>query len=61
MAEYRIVADSYLGFEVQIRRWWWPFWAEVGLCNTHSTLEKAEAYALHHANNFVLKNLGKLP
>lgn len=45
MAHYRIVTDVYSGYEVQIWRWWWPFWAQAGRVNTHSTVEKAEHYA----------------
>lgn len=25
---YRIVSDEYCGYEVQIKRWWCPFWLE---------------------------------
>lgn len=57
MAEFRIVADSYLGYEVQIRRWWhYPFWVAFGI-NTFSTIEKAEAFARKHA---FVKYLGRL-
>lgn len=41
---YRVVTDNYGGFEVQRRRWWSPFYFQVGI-NTHSTLEKAKAFA----------------
>lgn len=56
--EYRIVEDNYAGFEVQIRRWWFPMWRQVGV-NTHSTLERAEASAKGHARGAV-KYLGRL-
>lgn len=49
MAEYRIVRDNYLGYEVQHRTWWWPFWRETGFCNTHATVERAEEFARKHA------------
>ena len=42
--EYRIVRDSYAGYEVQMKRWWWPIWTEVGWVNTHSSLEGAKKY-----------------
>ena len=58
-AEYRIVTDQYCGFEVQIRRWWWPFWTQVGLANTHTSIERAEAFARGHSK-IVVKNLGRL-
>jgi hypothetical protein len=45
---YRIVNDNYLGFEVQSRRWWWPFWIEchgsIYRSNTHSTIESARKF-----------------
>lgn len=37
---YRVVTDRYLGYEAQVRYWWWPFWIQCG-CNTHPSLEKA--------------------
>ena len=57
--EYRIVHDEYLGFEVQHRTWWWPFWRETGFSNTHLTIERAEAFALADSRKEV-KRLGKL-
>lgn len=59
MAKYRIVTDLYNGFEVQIRRWWFPVWVQAGGPNTHGTLEKAEEYATNHANGGCVKYLGK--
>lgn len=59
-AQYRIVRDDFAGFEVQQRRWWWPFWTQCGFTNTHLTVEAAERYAENHARGCV-KYLGKLP
>lgn len=59
MTEYRIVRDNWLGFEVQSRRWWWPFWSQ-GVTNTHSSIEEAERYANEIARPPV-KYLGKTP
>lgn len=42
-AQYRVVRDDYNGFEVQCRRWWWPFWWQCGI-NTHSSLKRALAH-----------------
>lgn len=42
--KYRIVKDNYSGYEVQIKRWWFPIWLQVGLSNTHRTIEDAEAF-----------------
>lgn len=56
--EYRIVEDCYLGYEVQIRRWWWPFWTQPQT-NTHHTIERAERWAKNHARGHV-KYLGRI-
>jgi len=53
--KYRIVRDNYLGYEVQIRRWWFPIWLECQFSNTHISIEKAEAYAENYENNGVIK------
>ena len=42
--QYRIVKDSYCGYEVQYRRWWFPFWVQHGFTNTHISVEKAREY-----------------
>jgi hypothetical protein len=42
---YRIVRDSYAGYEVQCWRIWFPLWNQCGFVNTHSTVAKAIAYA----------------
>lgn len=55
---YRIVKDAYLGYEVQVWRWWWPFWMQAGGTNTHRTLEGAERYAEANVRR-VIKYLGK--
>lgn len=50
---YRIVTDNYCGFEVQVKRWWCPFWVqchgEHGPANTWPSVEKAEEFAKRHA------------
>jgi hypothetical protein len=38
---YRIVTDKYLGFEVQVKYWWWPCWV-MPFSNTHPSIEKAK-------------------
>jgi hypothetical protein len=48
MAKYRIVKDTYLGFEVQ-KRFLWIFWFETGgktssICNTFSSLNEAKEW-----------------
>jgi hypothetical protein len=42
--KYRIVRDRYAGYEVQYKCWWFPFWVEHGLTNTHKTIEDARGY-----------------
>ncbi len=46
--QYRIVTDSFGGFEVQKRLWYYPFWFQIrnefgSHVNTHRTIEQAEA------------------
>lgn len=57
-AHYRIVEDEFAGYEVQIWRWWWPFWVEANWVNTHSSVERAERWAARHARKTV-KYLGR--
>lgn len=61
--KYRIVRDNYLGFEAQVKRWYWPFWDQIYFCNTWGTLEKAEECCTLHASgkSVVVKDLGYLP
>lgn len=56
--EYRIVTDSYAGYEVQVRTRLWPFWRQP-VSNTHASVEKAEAWAKRHAG-VAIKYLGRL-
>ena len=41
--KYRIIRDSYLGYECQTWRVWFPFWIQ-GKTNTFKTIEEAENY-----------------
>lgn len=62
--EYRIVTDAYAGYEVQVRRWWFPLWMQVNFTNTHRTPEEAEEYAKRYARGLLrapVQYLGKLP
>ena len=49
---YRIVNDDFSGYEVQVKRWWWPWWYCVGF-NTHPSVERARQYAKHLQNPYV--------
>lgn len=52
--QYRIVPDCWAGYEVQIKRWWFPFWFQCWRpgfsSNTFFTLQRAEAFIAEHAN-----------
>ena len=45
------------GFQVQIRRWWSPFWFQCHdvdrPCNTHTNLEDAKSFLDKHASGAV--------
>lgn len=55
LKRYRIVRDSYAGFEVQIWRIWFPFYVMVGYSNTHISVEKAKEFIEGHKNRVVWK------
>jgi hypothetical protein len=42
--KYRIVTDNYLGYEVQFKKWWLPFWTQTWLPNTHPSIDEARQY-----------------
>lgn len=50
---YRIVRDTYLGYEAQVRKWWWPCYFQINGCNTRSTLEKSRLLVELHKDNTV--------
>ena len=42
--KYRVIKDEYCGFEVQILRWYFPFWIQMrnfGRINTFPSIESA--------------------
>ncbi len=43
LKKYRVVRDTYNGYEVQTWRAWFPFWLQ-GKVNTHQSLEQAKKY-----------------
>jgi len=53
--KYRIVKDNWCGFEVQCKRWWWPFWIQCDCANTHLTIEGARAFAKSHSRRHVIE------
>lgn len=40
--KFRIVSDSWSGYEVQYKVWFWPFWIQCDMTNTSSTLQEAK-------------------
>lgn len=52
---YRVVEDDFAGYEVQIKRWWFPFWMQIGsnfssFINTNITIEEAKKLIEWHKN-----------
>jgi hypothetical protein len=39
--KYRVVKDSYLGYEAQYKPWWFPFYRMIGFSNTSRSFELA--------------------
>lgn len=52
--KYKIVRDSYYGFEVRYKSWFLPFWIQCNWTNTHPTIEEARLYVKNNCKkNFV--------
>lgn len=47
---YRIVRDSYSGYEAQYKPWWCPWWRQCFGSNTRGTVEGAERVIKAHAS-----------
>lgn len=45
--KYRIVADLFAGYEVQIKPWGLPFWFQIGI-NTFISAEHAQKFIENH-------------
>lgn len=46
--KYRVVTDCLLGYEVQVKYWWLPFFW-IGICTAH-TIEQAKKDIEDHRN-----------
>lgn len=53
LVKYRIIKDSYSGFEVQIWKLWFPFWIQCNWVNTHSSIERAKNFIEIHKKKVV--------
>ena len=42
---YRVIPDEFLGYGIQIKRWWFPVWVRVG--STYETLGEAKLKVEH--------------
>lgn len=56
--KYRIIRDRFCGFEVQIKRWWFPVWyqciSERGdSVNTHSSIADAKLFISRHKEGLI--------
>lgn len=58
--QYRIVSDlsTWWLYDLQVKRWWLPFYYSI---LKSDYLDKLEAHARHHANDSIVKELGRLP
>lgn len=57
---YRVVTDRYCGYTAEVWRPLWPFWCEIGFCNTSTSIAKAEDICREHASGgIVAKYLGR--
>jgi len=55
--KYRIITDNYSGYECQSKTFWFPFWVQMDVANTHSSIEDAKEYIFTYKN----KNKKKEP
>ena len=60
--KYRVVSDNYLGYESQIKYWWFPFmWFQLngrfGMCNTNINLDQAKKLIERHKREHSPKNI----
>ena len=59
--KYRIVTDRYLGYEIQFKYIFFPFWFQLSVqgmgVNTFDTVEGAEAYVNKIKQKVVKNNL----
>ena len=56
--KWRVATDAYNGFEVQVRRWYFPVWIEF-FTNTHPSFECAMIMILANKgdNDIVIQDL----
>jgi hypothetical protein len=49
--KYRIFTDRFFGYEVQVKRWYFPFmWYQFEATNTHTSVKEAEEYFCRKLN-----------
>ena len=53
--KYRVVTDDWLGYEVQKKLWYFPFWYIIGV-NTHRTIYDAENFIEEHKKKKAFKS-----
>jgi len=48
--KYKIVTDTSLGYNVQIKYWFLPWWLELSYYNSHISIESAKRMIEDHKN-----------
>ncbi|MGA9651889.1 hypothetical protein [Pedobacter sp.] len=52
--KYRIVTDTFAGYEAQVKYWWWPItWFQIGGINTNISIEQAKRHINFHKGKVV--------
>ena len=46
---YRVIRDTYNGYEAQFKHWWMPFYLQIGGTNTFTTEIAAKNLCMIHA------------
>jgi len=55
-SKYRIVTDKYAGYEVQVKKWWLPFWMETFPIDSFRSVERAEQHIEDIKNKTTFKS-----
>lgn len=59
--KYRITKRYESSYQIEVRRWYWPFWTLLGdgtiMGLAFATESEALQYAISHSRNFVVKEI----
>ena len=59
--KYRIVTDTFCGYEAQYKLWWFPFWLQCFYVNSKYTLDDSILVANYHKKGLTYTGKSKTP